>query len=138
MVNDEKSASSTILFDGVCNYCIALVQLVIKRDRRRVFRFAALRSEAGIRILEKYNLPTDNLNSFILIENGNSYQKSTASLRVCQKLGGAWGLLCLFYLVPVSIRDFFYDTIVRNRYKILGKRDKCMLPTEDVKSRFIL
>jgi predicted DCC family thiol-disulfide oxidoreductase YuxK len=130
--------SNIILFDGVCNLCNSSVQFVIRHDKGAKFKFASLQSEFGQKILREEQLPVDDLRSFILIENGKVYTRSTAALRVAKKLGGAWPLLYGFIIVPRFIRDAVYDLIARNRYKWFGKQEACWVPTPELKNRFLL
>ncbi|MGP4078916.1 thiol-disulfide oxidoreductase DCC family protein [Pseudalkalibacillus sp. R45] len=128
--------NSILLFDGECNLCNGIVQFVIKRDPKAQFKFAALQSETGQRLLKEHNLP-HTFDSFILIENGKAYQKSSAGLRVTRHLNGAWRVFTIFKIIPTPVRDVVYNFIARNRYKWFGKRDSCMIPTPDIKSRFL-
>jgi len=126
-----------IFFDGVCNLCNSSVQFIIKKDRKKQFRFASLQGKAGQELLKKFNLPADNFNSFILAEGDQIYTRSTAVLKMLKKLGGGWELFYGFIIVPKFIRNAIYNWIARNRYRWYGKRDKCMIPTSDLKERFL-
>ena len=126
-----------ILFDGVCNFCNSIVNFIIKQDKENIFHFAALQSDAGQRLLKEYNIPATGLNSFILIDGSKAYKSSTAGLRLYNKLPWYWKWTQVFWIVPQFIRDRIYNVIAKNRYKWFGKRDSCMIPTEDVKNRFI-
>jgi predicted DCC family thiol-disulfide oxidoreductase YuxK len=126
-----------ILFDGVCNLCSGSVQFIINRDPSGIFRFATLQSETGKNLVSKFDLPNDKPDAIILVENSEYYSRSTAALRILQRLGSLWQLLYVFILVPRPIRDYFYDIVARNRYKWYGKRAQCMIPSEDIKSRFL-
>ncbi|WP_408007853.1 thiol-disulfide oxidoreductase DCC family protein [Pseudalkalibacillus sp. A8] len=128
--------SKILLFDGECNLCNGIVQFVIKRDPSAQFKFAALQSETGQKLLKQYNLPP-RFDSFVLIENDKAYQKSSAGLKVARHLNGGWHLFTIFKIIPTPIRDVVYNFIARNRYKWFGKRDSCMMPTPDIKSRFL-
>jgi len=99
--------------------------------------FASLQSEVGRKILEQYNFPLDELNSFILIENNKAYTRSTGALRVAKKLNGLWPLLYGFIIIPKFIRDSIYNWVAGNRYKWFGKKDACMIPTPELKARFL-
>ena len=125
-----------ILFDGVCNLCNGSVQFIIKRDKEAKFRFASLQSEAGKKILEQFKLPTDTFNSFILYEDGKIYTRSTAALRVFSQLKN-WKWVGALQYVPKFIRDGVYNLVARNRYRWFGKKDECMIPTPELKSRFL-
>ncbi len=128
---------SVILFDGVCNLCNGAVQFIIKRDKNSHFSFASLQSIEGQKLLRKYQLPLDNFSSFILIWNDKIYTKSTGALKVVKKLNGLWPLLYGFILIPKFIRDKVYDWIAENRYKWFGKKNECMIPTPQLKARFL-
>jgi len=126
-----------ILFDGVCNLCNSSVQYVIRHDRDAVFKFASLQSDTGQQLLHKYQLPQNNFNSFVLVEDDKVYTRSGAALRVARKLSGIVKLLYGFIIVPAFLRDAVYNFIARNRYKWFGKKDTCMIPTPALKSRFL-
>jgi predicted DCC family thiol-disulfide oxidoreductase YuxK len=126
-----------VLFDGVCNLCNRSVRFIIKRDKKKQFLFAALQGKTGQDILQQFNLPLNDFNSFILLEGDKIYTRSSSALRVARKLKGGWKLLYGFIIVPKFIRDAVYDTIARNRYKWFGKKDECMVPTPELKERFL-
>ena len=126
-----------ILFDGVCNLCNSAVTFVIKRDPQQKFVFASLQSTTGQALLKKFNLSDHNLSSFVFIENGRVYQKSTAALMVSKQLSGVAQLLYGFIIVPAFIRNAVYNFIAKNRYKWFGKKDSCMIPTIQLQSRFL-
>ena len=128
---------SIILFDGVCNLCNGAVQFVIKRDNKNRFVFASLQSGEGIEILKEYNLPSNKMASFILVDNGKVYDKSTAALRVLKNLKGLWRAFYIFIIVPKFIRDGVYDWIAKHRYQWFGRKDECMIPTPELKAKFL-
>lgn len=130
-------ASPVLLFDGVCNLCDASVQRVIKADQQGVFRFASLQSEAAQEILAGANLGDHQLKSVVLSHQGQLYTHSDAILETARLLGGAWSLFYAFKVVPKFIRDGIYNWIARNRYRWFGKKDQCMIPTPELKSRFL-
>lgn len=129
--------SPILLFDGVCNLCNASVQWVIRHDPKGIFKFASLQSETGQILLRQFNLPTDALNTVVLVEDGKAYTRSDVPLRILKKLGGIWALLHLYIYVPKFVRDAVYDFIARNRYRWFGKQESCMLPTPELKARFL-
>ena len=131
------TSSPIILFDGVCNLCNKSVQTVLRKDKAGIFKFASLQSDVGQKLLKQYNLPTSNFGSFVLIQNEKIYLKSTAALTVAKQLSGPIKLLYGFMIVPAFIRNFFYNIIAKNRYKWFGKMDECMIPTPEIKSRFL-
>lgn len=126
-----------ILFDGVCNFCNSAVNFVIKRDRKNLIRFAPLQSEAAYQLLTDYNMSTTDMTSFIFIEDEKVYTQSTAALKVCKHLKGIWPLLYGFIVVPLFVRDGVYKWIAKNRYKWFGKKSECMVPTVELKSKFL-
>ena len=130
-------AHSIILFDGVCNLCNSSVNFVIKRDKKDQFRFGALQEEPGKSLLEKYHIDPKKTDSIVLIENERAYIKSTAALRVSRKLGGLYPLAYGFIIIPEFIRNWVYDIVARNRYKWYGKKDSCMIPTPELKQKFL-
>ena len=136
-MTDNINNYSLILFDGVCNFCNSSVNFVIDRDRKNIFKFASLQSEAGQKILKDNNLPLNEFNTFLLLERGKLYDKSTAALKVTRNLGGLLKLLYVFIIVPPFIRNFFYNLIARNRYKWFGKKDSCRIPTPKERAKFI-
>lgn len=128
---------SIILFDGVCNLCNDAVQFIVKRDKKNQFHFASLQSEAGQHLLAKHILPLNDYNSFVLIEDDKVYTRSLAALRIAKKLKGLWPLLYGFIIVPKFIRDGIYKWIAKNRYRWFGKQDSCMVPTHELRARFL-
>lgn len=129
--------SATILFDGVCNFCNSSVNYVIARDPDGYFRFAALQSEAGERLTREHGIDTANVDSVVLIEDGRSYVRSAAALRVAKKLGFPVALFYAFIIIPRPIRDLLYDAFAKRRYKFFGERDACMMPTPEIRARFL-
>ena len=126
-----------IFFDGVCNLCNSSVQFILKKDANNLFLFSSLQSDAAKDILLQYNLENFDLSSIILLENGIIYQKSTAILKIAKRLNGIYKYSYAFIIVPKFIRDGVYSFIARKRYKWFGKRDSCMLPTKELKFRFL-
>lgn len=126
-----------ILFDGVCNLCNSAVQFVIKRDKKGIFKFASLQSQAGKELLSRIGLRDHPLRSFVYIQGDKVYTRSDAALRVAQHLSFPTRLLAAFLIVPRFIRNFCYDAIARNRYRIFGKRAECMMPTPELKQKFL-
>ena len=131
------SNQQIILFDGVCNFCNFWVNFLIKRDKKDVFKFAALQSDKGQELLEKFQIDSSSLNTFVLIEVEKVYTKSTAAFKISRNLKGMWKYLYFLIFIPKPIRDYIYTTIARNRYKFFGTRDVCRIPTEQEKGKFL-
>jgi len=126
-----------ILFDGICNLCNNSVQFIIRHDPPGYFKYASLQSAAGQGYLHKFNLPASQLHSVILIDGEKMFQKSDAALEIVKNLNGLWPALAIFKIVPRVLRDWLYDVVAKNRYVWFGKKDSCMIPTPELKSRFI-
>lgn len=129
--------SSTILFDGVCNLCNGFVRFVIDRDPAARFRFAAVTSPAAAEVLRHAGVTAPLPDSMILVEDGRAYFRSDAPLRVARGLRFPWPLLYALIVVPRFIRDRLYDVIAARRYRWFGRRDTCMVPTPDLRGRFL-
>lgn len=139
-MNKEPSTihHPVLLFDGVCNLCNAAVQWVLKRDRRAVFRFAALQSETGQRLLREANLPPAQLDTVVLADaDGRIFTRSDAALEIVRRLGGGWRLLYGFKIVPRFLRDAMYNWVARNRFRWFGRREECLLPRPEWRARFV-
>jgi predicted DCC family thiol-disulfide oxidoreductase YuxK len=126
-----------VLFDGVCNFCNGTVNFLIRQDREKKLRFAALQSEAGQALLREHGLPTGEFGSFVFIEAGKAYTASTAGLRLYRHLPWYWRWTQIFWIVPRPLRDAVYNWIARNRYRWFGKKNACMIPTPDMRERFL-
>jgi predicted DCC family thiol-disulfide oxidoreductase YuxK len=127
-----------ILFDGFCNLCNASVLYVIKRDKNNVFMFSPLQSNIGKQLIEKHDINLSLTDSILLYESGQGISyKSTAALKIASKLTFPTNLLSIFLIVPSLFRDWVYDYIAKNRYKWYGKKDACMVPTQELKDKFL-
>lgn len=126
-----------ILFDGVCNLCNSSINLIIKNDKKDVFRFASLQSDFGQNLLSKYYLDSNIIDSIVLIDKNHCYTKSSAALRISKNMSGAYPLLFGFIIIPPFIRNWVYDYIAKNRYKWYGKKESCMIPTPELKDKFL-
>jgi predicted DCC family thiol-disulfide oxidoreductase YuxK len=127
-----------IVFDGICNFCNFWVNFLLERDRKNIFLFTALQSDAAKSLLKKYNRSTDDIYSFLLITDKGCFERSTAGLLVAKELGGFWKLLYVFIIIPKIIRDPVYNLIAKNRYKIFGKNESCRIPTSEERDRFLV
>ncbi|WP_298496607.1 thiol-disulfide oxidoreductase DCC family protein [uncultured Algibacter sp.] len=128
-----------ILFDGVCNLCNSSVLYVIKRDKKQLFMFAPLQSDVGRHVIEKFKINTSKIDSIILYhpEKEIIHYKSTAALKIASQLPFPTKALAIFLIVPSFIRNWVYDFIASNRYKWYGKKETCMIPTPELKSKFL-
>ena len=137
-INQLPQDKKIILFDGVCNYCNDKVNFIIKNDKKDVFRFVALQSETGQKIITYLSIDSA-LDSIILYEPGYAYFiKSEAVFRIIKHMSSSVKLLLLFNFVPTSIKNIFYEIFAKNRYKWYGKKEICMIPSEDIVGKFIM
>lgn len=132
----NHTEQAVILFDGVCNLCNGAIKVVIQQDKRKAFKFASLQSAAAQQLLQQYG-DFKKFDSFILLENGKLFQKSAAALKVLKHLPWYWQWMQVIWIVPKRLRDAVYDFIATNRYKWFGKKDQCMMPTPEIRSRFL-
>ena len=137
-VQTMEETKPIILFDGVCNYCNSMVNFVIRQDKKNKFLFAPLQSAPAQHLLRQYNLSSTDFDSFVLIDRNKATLRSTAALRVLNHLPWYWKWTQIFWIIPSFLRNAVYDVIARNRYKWFGKKDSCMIPTGEVKARFLM
>lgn len=128
-------AHAIVFFDGVCNLCNGTVNFIIDRDPEGYFQFAPLQSDVAQQHL--HGSPEQDPDSIVLLENGKTYRRSSAALRIARRLSGPWSLLALSLVIPRPIRDAVYRWIAQNRYDWFGRRDECRVPTPELKSRFL-
>ncbi len=133
----SETEHKIILFDGVCNLCNSSVQLVIKNDSQNRFKFAALQSDSGQRLLKEFDIDTSKIDSIVLIDQNEVYIKSSAALRTARFMDGAYPLLSIFMVFPVFFRNWVYDWVAKNRYRWFGKKDQCMIPSPELKAKFL-
>lgn len=133
----DTRTHAVLLFDGVCNLCNGSVNFIIDRDPAAYFKFAPLQSASGRALLEKHHLPSDRMDTLVLVEDDHAYVRSTAALRIARRLVSPWPLLALFLIVPRFLRDLAYKLIAANRYRWFGKSESCRLPTPALRSRFL-
>ncbi|MFT9849948.1 thiol-disulfide oxidoreductase DCC family protein [Aneurinibacillus sp. REN35] len=126
-----------LLFDGVCNLCNHAVLFIIKHDPKETIRFASLQSDIGQALVKQHGLLSHGLKSIVLIEANKAYTKSSAALKVARRLQRPWPLLYVFIAVPRPVRDIVYNWIARNRYRWFGKKEQCMIPTPELRKRFL-
>lgn len=127
-----------ILFDGVCNLCDNTVQFIIKHDKHDIFRFVALQSDLGEKIVSHIGLDRSKTDSIILYQPGHAYYyKADAAIKIANELGSIYSLLNVFSILPKWLTNKVYDYIARNRYKWYGKKDQCMMPTPEMKTKFL-
>jgi len=136
--NDMTEQGPILLFDGVCNLCNKLVIFIIHRDKKAKIRFAALQSPIAVSILDSIGFADAEIKSIVFIEGSIFTLKSSAVLNIFKVLGGGWSVLYGLVIIPECIRDFFYDLVAKHRYSIFGMSGKCMIPSDEIRDRFLL
>ncbi|MFB9273645.1 thiol-disulfide oxidoreductase DCC family protein [Cohnella cellulosilytica] len=134
---EKQDEPIVLLIDGHCNMCHGLAKFVIRRDKRAIFRFASLQSERGKKLLQEGGMPEDALETFVMVDNGKYYTKSAAALRIGRKLGLPWAIAYPAIVLPRFVRDRAYDFVARRRYRWFGRSESCLLPTPEMRSRFL-
>ena len=137
MSMELERSGPILLFDGVCNFCNGAINFVIAHDPEARFRFASLQSNAGRELLREHGLGELPVSTMVLIDDGKAHLDSDGVLRTAQRLGGPFALLVPFLLVPRPLRDFAYRTFARNRYRLFGRSEVCLVPTPEVRARFL-
>jgi len=133
----DRGEGPILLFDGVCNLCNGVIQFLIKRDPDGRFRYAPLQSDVATELLRDCGLPTDRIETFVMIHDGECFTKSTAAIRIAMELGGIYRLAGPLKYIPRPIRDGVYDLVAATRYDIFGRKEECMVPTPDIEDRFL-
>lgn len=134
---DGASERNVVVFDGVCNLCNASVNFIIARDQGRRFAFASRQGAVGRKLLADLGIDPDDPETFVLIKDGRHFVKSDAALEIARDFAGAWRALRILRCVPRPVRDFLYDRLARNRYRLFGRSEQCMLPTRELQDRFL-
>jgi len=133
----ESDEAIVVVFDGVCNFCNWAVNFIIKWDKKNIFKFAPSQSIAGKLILEKYQVGDVGKESIILINNDIVYVRSDAVLEIFKYLGYGWRYTKYLKIFPRKLRDWGYSVFAKHRYSLFGKKDRCMIPSDELKERFL-
>ena len=154
---DKELVSKIVLFDGVCVLCNYWAQFIIKHDTQKILKLASVQSPVGQAILKYYGMPTTTFDTLLYVEgleledlqtghmgienkgkkNNQIFIKTAAIFKILSQLGIPWRLLAIFKIIPASLSDRAYILIARNRYKLFGKKENCILPTPDHESRYL-
>ncbi len=127
-----------VLFDGVCNFCNSTILKIIKYDKKNNLMFSSQQSEYGKTVLKKFRIDENDLNTIYFVKNNTIiYTKSTALIEIIKMLNGKPKLLLIFTIIPTRIRDYFYSVFSKNRYKLFGVKDSCIIPSIEIKNKFI-
>lgn len=128
-----------VLFDGVCNLCNSTVQFIIRQDKSERFQFASQQSQAGQKLLAQHNIPISQVlaDSVVVIEGEKVWLESDAAFHILWRLGGVWSIPSVLWFLPKRLRDWAYRLVAQNRYRLFGRRESCMVPTPELKKRFL-
>jgi predicted DCC family thiol-disulfide oxidoreductase YuxK len=138
----ETNSNTLVLYDGVCGLCNGLNQFLLKRDQNDHFRFASLQSKFAASLLARYDINAVDLDTvYVIADYGQPSQRllsrSDAILNILGRLGGVWSLLGIGSALPKSLRDALYNVVARNRYRVFGKYDVCLMPEESYRKKFL-
>lgn len=126
-----------VIFDGVCNLCTGAVRFILAHEAAPVLWFAPLQSMAGARLLRQYGFDPEDARTFVLLAEGRAFSRSDAALRLLSFLRPPWSLLRVARFIPRPMRDWAYDRVARNRYHWFGRRTECLVPTPELRARFL-
>jgi predicted DCC family thiol-disulfide oxidoreductase YuxK len=126
-----------VLFDGVCNLCTKSVHFIIRHDKQATFRFVSVQSDLGREVFRASGLDPDDVQTIALVRRGRTLIRSDAAIEIATQFGGFWRLLVMFRILPRGLRDWLYEFVASRRYKWFGQRDRCMIPSADVRQRFL-
>ena len=138
----ESRSNPVVLYDGVCGLCNGLNQFLLKRDRHDHFRFASLQSEFAAALLKRHGVSSVDLDTVYVVDNYGQVNerllsRSDAILHMLRQIGGIWNLFRLGSMIPKSLRDALYNLVARNRYRMFGKYEVCLMPEERFKHKFL-
>jgi predicted DCC family thiol-disulfide oxidoreductase YuxK len=126
-----------IIFDGHCVLCSGSAQFVLRHDRRGTYRLMAAQTPLGRALYVHYGLDPNDYESMILIADGVAWLKSEAVIRIAQGLGAPWSFAAILRVMPRAWRDWLYDVLARNRFRVFGRRETCYLPDPRDADRFL-
>ena len=131
--------NNLVIYDGVCHFCNHSVNFIIQHDTQALFTFTPIQSQIAQHILQKYGSQqtAENINTILLIKNGRCYERSNAALEIARSLQMPWPFFYSLKIIPRVVRDWCYNLIARNRYRLFGQSQVCLMPTPALKARFI-
>ena len=138
----QSQGAHLVLYDGVCGLCNRLVLFLLKNDQRAVFSFASLQSATGKALVARWGGDPEDLTSFYVVTDFRTPEarivtKSAATLFVARELRWPWKLARVAGILPAALRDRLYDVVARSRYRVFGRYEQCLIPSEESRSRFI-
>lgn len=137
LIPPETSFDNVIVFDGACNFCASSVQFILRHDREGVFKYASAQSEIGRKLYLDSGLDPDSAHTMLLVTPGGSFRKSDAAIEIARRFGGMWTLMNALRFIPRPLRDWVYNRIAANRYRLFGRRETCFVPSDKTRERFL-
>lgn len=126
-----------VIYDGVCNFCNGAVNFIVKRDHAERFVFSPMQTDFAQEMIKRYAIETVGKDTFLLIKNGHAYVWSNAALEISKDLSGIWSWCNFFRIIPRPFRDFIYRIFARNRIRLFGRTEQCVVPDQSLRKRFI-
>ena len=133
----RESMQFLVIFDGECSFCTKSVQFILRHESEPILRFTPLQSSTGSRLMHEFGLNPQDAESFVLVSGGRVFMKSDAVVELAKYLHGGWRLLAICRIIPRPVRNWAYDVFARNRYRCFGRYDQCMVPSDEIKDRFL-
>jgi len=134
---DPATARVIVLFDGVCNFCDGFVRFLIRHDPLSRIRFCAMQSETGRALLASRGFDPDAIDTFVVLDGPRNLTRGDAALAIARVIDAPWSWLAAGRILPRPLRDALYRIVAKNRYAWFGRRDSCLVPTPEVRSRFL-
>jgi predicted DCC family thiol-disulfide oxidoreductase YuxK len=138
----DQSPSPIVLYDGVCGLCNRLNQFLLKRDHHDRLRFASLQSNLAESLTLRHGADPKDLDTvYVVVDHGlpgeHLLSRSDAIIYVLTQLGGFWKAMAVAKVLPKGLRNIAYNIVAKNRYRVFGKHDSCMLPEPKHKEKFL-
>ncbi len=134
---EELQNTDLIVFDGECVLCSSFYRFVLRFDRKKHFSFATAQSDLGQRLYQVLNLPTDDFQTNLVIVDGQVFDHLDSFAATMKRLGWPWRILSVVRFLPRAVKTQLYTLIARNRYRLFGRYDTCVMPTKEVRARFV-
>ena len=120
-----------MLYDGVCVLCSGMLRFVAARDPQARFRFTQTQSALGRALARRLGINPENPETVAVIRGGRAYLRSDAAIQILRALPG-WSWTAALVGIPRPLRDWAYDRIARNRYRLFGRTETCLIPSPDL------
>lgn len=129
--------SGIVIFDGVCNFCEGAVNFILRHESGARLTFVPLQTSTGASMLRELGFDPEDAKTFVFVEGGEAYARSAATVRLARYLRWPWRALAAIWIIPRPLRDYGYNLVATHRYRWFGRKERCMIPAQDVRSRFV-